>query len=81
MVVTVSGRLGRRVKVIAQHDSGIFDADFQANVPRHQFVVAGQDFDVHSIALHGRDRGSGIGAWRIRKCEIAGEDEVVFIGG
>ena len=31
---------------LTQHDGGILDADLFANVTCHQFVVAGQDFDL-----------------------------------
>ena len=44
-----------RFELLTQHDPRILDADLFANVTCHQFVVAGQDFDVNAIALHGHD--------------------------
>ena len=48
-------RIAGRFEFLTQHDSGILNADLFANMPRHQFVVAGQDLDVDAITLHGYD--------------------------
>ena len=71
---------GHRLDLAAEQDFFRINADFGADLARDEVVVAGQHFDGDAVLAQ---RGDGFGGGvlgRIEEGEIAGQDQIAFVG-
>ena len=73
-------RVGHVFHLAAEQDFFGVNADFAANLARDEVVVAGEHLDGDAVLPQ---RGDGLGGGvlgRIEKREVAGQDQIAFIG-
>ena len=76
----LKGRVGHALKFFAKDQLWVVEAHLFANVPRHKFVVSGEDFHFHPVPLHGCKREGRIRARRIGKGQKSSQDQGMFVG-
>ena len=73
-------RVGHGLDLAAEHDLLGIDADLGADLAGDQVVVAGQHLDGDAVlAQHGDGLGGGV-LGRVEEGEVAGQDQVAFVG-
>lgn len=67
-------RVAHALDLVAHHDAAGVDPDLRADMPRDQFIVAGQNLDPNAVAPQRRDRLGNSLARRIRERHEPRED-------
>src|SRR5215469_12589307 len=71
----LKSRVAGAIKFVAEDNERVLNTDLGANMACDEFVVAGENLQLHAVALHSHKRGSGIGSRLICESKIARKDQ------
>ena len=73
------GRVVHASDLVAQDHLLAVDSDLRADVLGHQFIVAGQDLDLHAVAPQGGDRLGRTLKRRIGESQESDQDQIALV--